>query len=187
MATSIFDTIRSSAGNADRSFKWYQEQVKKLGNVSQNQLLKETKQTNSFITGRMYLFRYNPKHRETLPYYDMFPLVIPFRKLDEGFLGVNLHYLPYMVRFKVLKQLNDITNDISMNETTKVNLSWKLLETYSKLKPIKACVKHYLNNFIESRFLNIPYPDWVIASQLPVEDFQKREKSFVWKETGKKY
>ena len=187
MATSIFDTVRSNADGANKSFRWYQQQVSKLGNVSQNQLMKETKQTNSIVQGGMYLFAYNPKLRESLPYYDMFPLVIPFKKVDEGFLGINLHYLPYMVRFNVLQSLSDLTTNEKMDESTRVNLSWRLLESYSKLKPIRACVKHYLTDYIQSRFLNIPYPDWVIASQLPVEDFQKKEKSFVWKETGKKY
>ena len=156
MATSIFETIRNNADGANKSFKWYQQQVSKLGNVSQNQLMKETKQTNSFVRGGMYLFVYNPKLRETLPYYDMFPLVIPFKKLDEGFLGVNLHYLPYMVRFKVLQSLSDLATDERLDESTRVNLSWRLLESYSNLKPIRACVKHYLTNFIQSRFLNIP-------------------------------
>ena len=89
--------------------------------------------------------------------------------------------------FKVLQSLSDLATDERLDENTRVNLSWRLLESYSKLKPIKACVKHYLTNNIQSRFLNIPYPDWVIASQLPVENFQKKEKSSVWKETGKKY
>ena len=187
MATSIFETVRANAGSTDKSFRWYQQQVKKLGNVSENQLMKETKQTNSFVRGGMYLFVYNPKLKQSLPYYDMFPLVIPFKKMDEGFLGVNLHYVPYLARFKVLQDLNDLTTDNKLDEDTRVNLSWRLMESYSKLNPIKACVKHYLTNFVQSRFLSIPYPDWVIASQLPVENFQKKEKNFVWKETGKKY
>ena len=187
MATSIFDAVKNNADGANKSFKWYQQQVSKLGNVSENQLMKETKQTNTFVRGGMYLFAYNPKLREKLPYYDMFPLVIPFKKLDEGFLGVNLHYLPYLVRFKVLQSLSDLTTDEKLDENTRVNLSWRLMESFSKLNPIKACVKHYLTNNIQSRFLNIPYPDWVIASQLPVENFIKKNKSFVWRETGKKY
>jgi hypothetical protein len=113
--------------------------------------------------------------------------VIPFRKLDEGFLGVNFHYLPYVIRFKMLGYLNELSSDDNLDENTRVNLSWRVLESYSRLDPIKACVKHYLTDSIHSRFLNIPYQDWVIASQLPVESFIKKNKSFVWRETGKKY
>jgi hypothetical protein len=42
MATSIFDTVKNSADGANKSFKWYQQQVSNLGNVSKNQLMKET-------------------------------------------------------------------------------------------------------------------------------------------------
>ena len=49
MATSIFDAVKNNADGANKSFKWYQQQVSKLGKVSENQLMKETKQTNTFV------------------------------------------------------------------------------------------------------------------------------------------
>lgn len=187
MAKNIFDTIRVNSKDQSRSFRWYQEQVKKLGRVTQNRLMNEVKETSRLSVGKMYLFAYNPKHKDILPYYDTFPLVLPFRKMSEGFLGVNLHYLPYLVRFKTLGYLNDIANDDTYDEATRVSLSWRMLESYSRLSPLKACVKHYLTIYLESSFYNIPYQDWVIASQLPVESFKKMEKQDVWDITGKKY
>jgi hypothetical protein len=45
----------------------------------------------SFI-GRMYFYYYDPKTKDTLPYYDKFPLVIPIERYSDGFLGLNLHF-----------------------------------------------------------------------------------------------
>ena len=187
MPQNIFERIRVNSKDQERSYRWYQEQVKKIGRVTQNRLMNETKHTTTLTTGKMYMFVYNPKYKDVLPYYDTFPLVLPFEKLNEGFLGYNLHYLPYMVRFKILGYLNDLASDENINENTKVNLSWKMLSSFSRLDPLKACVKHYLTNFMESPFYNIPYQDWVIASQLPVENFKKKEKTDVWDITRKKY
>ena len=91
------------------------------------------------------------------------------------------------MRFKMLTALSDFETDNKLDENTRVGLSWRLIESSTKLAPIKACVKHYLTNHIQSRFLKISYPDWVIASQLPVEKFEKEEKETVWKQTRKKY
>lgn len=183
----VFDTIRSKVGDRERSSQWYQNQVRKLGVINTNKLLKEGTLVNRVLPGEMYMFFYDPKTKEKLPYYDRFPLVLPFRRIENGFVGLNLHYLPYMIRFRILGYLSDFTNNEKMDETTRVRLSWNLLEGSSKLAPVKACVRKYLLDHVESRFLKIPFPDWVIASQLPVENFEKAEKATIWRDSRKKY
>jgi len=183
----VFDTLRTKAGDTQRSVQWYQTQVRKLGSINRNKLLREGKLTNVILPGKMYMFFYTPKHKETLPYYDLFPLVLPFRKVPGGFYGLNLHYLPYIVRFRILGILSDYATDEKMVEETRLRLNWKLLSSTSRLKPVEACVKHYLFENVESRFLEIPYPDWVVASQLPVEMFEKQNKLDVWNDSRKKF
>jgi hypothetical protein len=53
----------------------------------------------------------------------------------------------------------------------------------SRVAPVKACVKHYLDSQVQSRFLNIKYPDWVTASLLPVERFVGASKQQVWQDS----
>lgn len=62
--------------------------------------------------GNMYMYEYNPEDRskKEMPYYDTFPLVLPFEKYknkngDEGYFGLNLHYLPPKIRALVLDEL----------------------------------------------------------------------------------
>lgn len=182
-----FETLRQNVGDKERSVTWYQSQVRKLGTINTNQLLREGVLTNQIFPGFMYMFYYDPKYKETLPYYDRFPLVLPFRRVPGGFYGINLHYLPYMIRIRMLGFLNQYATDTNMNEKTRLRLSWRLIESSSRLKPVQACVKHYLYDHVRSRFLIIPSNDWVIASQLPVERFIGAQKDTVWRETRKKY
>ena len=128
----------------------------------------------------MYLFFYDPKHKDTLPYYDRLPLVLPFRKVPDGFYGINLHYLPYMMRFKILGLLSEY--ETGKDEDTRIQLSWRLLNASSRLHPAKFAVKHYLNSHVKSRLYKIPYTDWITASQLPVEKFVGAQKTKVWQD-----
>jgi hypothetical protein len=68
---------------------------------------------------------------------------------------------------------------------TKIRLSWKLLDSISKLEPAKFAVKHYLNDHVKTRFYKIQYQDWVTASQLPIEKFVGAQKTKVWQDANK--
>jgi hypothetical protein len=187
MTNDIFKTVRMTASEQERSFQWYKNQIVSLGsNVTGREVIKSGKLTMQLMPGHMYLFMYDPKHKKTLPYYDTFPLVLPFRKLPDGFLGINLHYLPYLMRFNLLGELSKYAMDKKYDEKTRIRISWELLENSSKLLPATACVKHYLSNHLKTQFLKINYPDWITAAMLPIENFVKQRKENVWKETRKK-
>jgi len=183
-----FLSIREQAGSQDRSLTWYKNQIKSLASTTPERLLSQVPDTTSrVIPGNMYMFFYEAKYKEVLPYWDQFPLVIPFKKVDNGFLGMNLHYLPYGERFKLLGYLHDLATDTTKTEGTKLQISWSILNSSSRFESVKPCVKHYLYEYLNSRFLQIQYPDWITASLLPVERFQKRTKQHVWRESRKQY
>lgn len=170
-----FDKIRLSADGTRKSQKWYQSQINQLtgsGNFSVEELMRNRKQlTKTIIPGGMYLFYYDPKHKSTLPMYDTLPLVLPFRQVPDGFFGINLHYLPYMLRFRTLGHLSKLANTDKITEDTRINLSWQIISSVSTLAPAKDAVKHYLTAHVKSSFLKINYADWITASQLPLERF----------------
>lgn len=181
----VFDTIRLKAGDSKRSVQWYQAQVQKLGTINTNKLMREGTLVNQIIPGQMYLFFYDPKFKDKLPFYDRFPLVLPFKRAPGGFYGLNFHYVPYLFRLRLLKFLSEYATDEKMDENTRVRISWNIIEGAARLKPLRACVKHYLNDHVETRFLKIPFTDWVVASQLPVERFVGAKKQEVWAESRK--
>ena len=182
-----FEAIRQQVGGKERSAQWYQAQVNKLGAINTNQLLRQGTLVNWIRPGFMYLFGYDPKLKETLPYYVKFPLVLPFRVIEGGFLGLNLHYMPYMLRMRMLEYMHQYASDPNMNEKTRLRFTWKIVEGSSRLKPLANCVKHYLTEQVRTRFLIIPYNDWIIASQLPIERFVGARKTEVWRQERRKY
>ena len=190
----IIEEITSKAGldprlgGKQKPLNWYQTQVRNLGGagkVNTNTLLKQGKLVSRIIPGYMYLYRYDPKDKD-VPYYDMFPLVIPFRRADNGFFGINFHYLPYMMRLNILKEFNRFANSKELTEKTRIRLSYRVMESTRMFRFIKPAIRRYLNQQIRSRFLIIPYPDWVVASQLPVQRFRGAQLETVLRDTKKK-
>lgn len=185
-----FLAVRSRIGDTDRSLAWYQTQVKSLSAAATrpNKLMQNAPDlTTRILPGRMYMFFYDAKLKDKLPYWDQFPLVLPFRRVPDGFYGINLHYLPYPMRFKLLGALHEYAVDETMSEENKIRVTWRTLLTLSRVAPVKACVKHYLDENVQTRFLNIKYPDWVIASLLPVERFVGASKQSVWQKSRENF
>ena len=188
MQNDVFTVINMRAGDTQKSYTWYRNQVRNLGSgLTGSQLLKNEKLSNRVVPGEMYLFLYDPKHKDTLPYYDMAPLVFPFKRMPDGFLGINLHYLPYLARFNLLKALSKLSNDKRLTIEGRLQLSWSLLNSSSQLYAGTACVKHYLNGQLRSRFLKINSNDWITAAMLPVENFKNAKKEVVWQDTKRRY
>ena len=124
------------------------------------------------IVGSMQMFFYDPKHKDTLPYYDAFPLVIVVGPAKGGFVGLNLHYLPPILRAKMLDGLMDIAGS-KIDDNSKFKLSYSLLQKSSKLKYFRPCYKHYLNSHVKSKFSEVKAPEWEIATFLPTAQFRK--------------
>ena len=141
--------------------------------------------TTRVLPGFMYMFAYDPKGKAELPYYDKFPLVLPFRKTPDGFIGLNLHYLPYQLRVILLDHLLVFKNNSKLDETTKIKYSWQLIDGASKYAAAKPCVKQYLNGHVRSQFRQINAKDWATAMLLPVERFVGASKQEVWADSKK--
>ena len=135
--------------------------------------------------GSMYMFRYDPKHKKTLPYYDVFPVVFPIQMEKDGFVGLNFHYLPPTLRARLMDALYTVTTDKRYDENTKIVATYKLLQSASKFKHFKPSVKRYLNDFVRSPFLQVNASEWDIAIFLPVENFKKASREDVWAESRK--
>jgi len=171
-----------------QSRDWFKRKASAMRSVNRNALMKEEpiKLSNRQIVGSMYMFFYDPKHKAKLPYYDSFPLVVVIGPAEGGFMGLNLHYLPPILRAKFLDGLLDITNNKSYDESTKFNISYNMLKRAGKYKYFKPCIKHYLNKNVRSRFAKVEAPEWEIATFLPTADFQKAGKSKVYSDSRRK-
>ena len=143
--------------------------------------------TSKMWLGKMYFFVYNPKHKMTLPYYDMFPLVLPVERYSDGFLGINFHYLAPKERAHLLDEIKIFVNDKTLSEKTRIMLTYDMLRGFTKFKRAKPCLKRYITMYMKTQFIPILPDEWGRAIFLPVENFKKMSKKAVWMESKKIY
>lgn len=176
--------LRQAVG---KSKKWYQDQIQKLSKVRAIPLiLSSTSRHKISITpGKLYLFGYHAKTKN-LPYWDAFPLVFPFRKTDNGFIGLNMHYLPYKERVFLLTNLNSFRSNNDYNQYTRLKFSWAMISSMSRFRTAKPCVHRYLTTQIQTPLLAIDSEDWATAMLLPVEKFYGAKTVEVWAESKKR-
>lgn len=191
--SNLFQTLEYEAFRAGitprtkESRDWFRRKAQTMRRVNRSQLMKEEPidLMNRQVIGNMYMFFYDPKHKKTLPYYDSFPLVIVVDRAPGGFLGLNLHYLPPILRARFLDALLDTANNKLYTDDTRFRLTYELLKSSARMRYFKPCIKHYLTAHVRSRFARVPAPEWEIATFLPTADWQKGSGKQVYADSRK--
>ena len=171
--------------NASRA--WLRAKVKDLKPTSSALMRDRERLKGTSMIGKMYFYFYDPKTKDSMPYYDRFPLVIPIEKYNDGFLGLNLHYIHPKHRMILLDKLSDTMSNDTYDEKTKLKINYRYLAAASKIFEANPCIKRYLFTQIESRFLEITADEWDIAAMLPVESFVGATTSKVYADSRKKF
>ena len=170
---------------------WYMNASKSLGSVSANNLVagkdRLVNNMNAYNIGRMFLFYYDAKYKDTLPYWDRFPLVIPIEMYKDGFLGLNLHYISPLARAKLLNALYATLNNKNYDDTTRLKINYRILSNASQFSYFKPCVKRYLFSHVKSRYFYITPSEWDTTIMLPTEQFVGANKSKVYKDSAKQF
>ena len=145
MATIFQDVIQKAGAGAQNSLEarnWLRQKAAEVRTVNPKATIQQGPfLTNRISPGNMYLFAYDPKTKEDLPYYDRFPLVFPFRKVQDGFYGINMHYLPPLLRAKLMDALYDTVNNDKMDETTRLRINYRILQSAAKFRYFEPIIK----------------------------------------------
>jgi len=169
MAT-ILDPLVDKQGGIRKSAAWYRSNVASIADrVTARKLMNQGKLIGRPSAGRLNMFFYDPKLKKTLPYYDTFPLVLPLEPIKGGFMGMNFHYLPPLLRFRLLQRMQRFA-DGGLNEKTKIDASYDDVKGINLVKPT---IKKYLYSHVRSQFLRIDFDEAALAVYLPVQQFKK--------------
>ena len=188
----VSDAIRGGTVGKEvqRSAKWFQDKIKGLKGEVKNRFsstnaakfYRESEKINDTIfkrrasLGDLFCYYYNPKYRKTLPYYDMFPMIMLLKAERDTFLGINFHYLRPKWRAILLDRV-----------TAKIGgglPKWSKLRTIRQIAPT---IKRYRFDHIMRKVIPIEEDEQEIAIFLPTEKFKKAGKSKVWSESERKF
>ena len=183
MAQSKFiQSVVKAAKGRPKSTQWYRDKIAEFGKPGAMDLIRDGKRNNRPFFGRLNMFFYDPKLKAKLPYYDTFPLVLPLEPYSDGFLGINLHYLPMTLRLQLLDNLVDYSNNTKFDESTRLAVDYSKLK---KLSIIKPTLKRYLAGRVKTQFRRIDADEFTVAALLPVQRFKKASASEVYADSRK--
>mgnify|MGYP001272239840 FL=1 len=178
--------LRKLSHIEDDAVEWLREKYEKLrhslivarvGSIKNPySIISEGNREKELKLGRMYFFHYQPKTRMKLPYYDIFPLVIPIKPYNggRGVLGMNFHYLPYRLREKLMKKLIGFLNEEELEAY--LHISYNDIKGFTRFKEAKPTLHKYdlTGSYVRSQFIHIEPGEWTTALHLPVEEFRSR-------------
>lgn len=186
--------LRKLSHIEDDAVEWLREKYEKLrhslivarvGSIKNPyNIISEGNREKELKLGRMYFFHYQPKTRMKLPYYDIFPLVIPIKPYPKGMLGMNFHYLPYRLREKLMKKLIGFLNEEDLEAY--LHVTYNDIKGFTRYKEAKPTLHKYdlTGSYVRSQFIHIEPNEWTTALHLPVEEFRSRgrgvTKAEVW-------
>ena len=170
-------SVLAAAKGRPKSTQWFRDKIKEFGTPSSANLIRDGKRTSRPTFGLLNMFVYDPKGKKELPYYDTFPLVLPIEEYNNGFLGINLHYLSMPMRIKLLDRLVDYSNNDKFDKSTKLNANYSNLK---KIDLIKPCLKRYLASNVRTNFRKVEADEFMVATLLPVQRFKKQSDSHVF-------
>jgi len=188
--STFIEKINNAFGGQNRGTKasidWFRKYVKNM-KVNRSALLKDgqLERVQKPRPGRMYMFRYDAKHKDTLPYFDRFPLIFMVGPAKGGFYGLNLHYLPPRMRAIFFDRIMQLATSKKVNEKTRLKMTYDMLAGAQKFKAFAPCFKHYLVEQMKSEPTLVPADHWETVLFLPSAHWQGAKENAVWKQTKK--
>ena len=133
-------------------------QVRKLGTAASKPTL-----------GALTHFVYDAKGKATLSTWDKFPLCLPTDPYGDGFLGLNLHYVPQATRKLILDQLTKNANFYNTQPRMRMMANYGFLKTASLFPDVKPCIKRYLYQYVKSPYIDIDHKHFDKIVMMPTQ------------------
>lgn len=146
-----------------KSLEWFRETAKTV----------RGHKVRGVSPGKLYLFEYDAKYKDELPYWDKYPLVVFLgtRSTREGQVvyGLNLHYIAPKARQEFLEELLKYASTDQLSNKTELKVNW------SQLKHLKGA-EQMIKAYIPKRMTGIKEvnpKDWANVIYLPLQKFVK--------------
>lgn len=140
----------------------------------------------AFGAGDVYIYHYDAKWKAKLPYWDKFPCTIVLEVYNDGFLGLNMHYLPPNIRFAFMDKLIKFTEVAPNALRSRMRVSYEILKGSQQLGAYVPCLKKYLINHVTSSMFKILPSDWELVVHMPTAQFVGASQIKVFEDSRKK-
>ena len=174
---------KSTLERKERALRWFFNETKLHFDKVDPRAMNVVKKNGIFLGG-LFHFLYDPKYKDSLPYWDKLPLVFPIDIYSDGFMGINIHYLNQKARAQLLDILisnyEKAKNKGKYTERRYLDMNYTILKSSRANTLIQPCIKRYLYNHIKSSFIKVTPDYWEEVALLPTQSFNVNTNK-VWK------
>ena len=161
-----------TSGTED-SLQWFRTNVRDL-KIKPQVIMRglEAVSNTGLKQGGVYMFYYDAKWKDTLPYWDKYPIVVPLELYSDGFLGINIHYISPSMRVPLLQKMFEFTKDNEELEgDARMLIDYDTTQLESELRNAGPCIKRYLTSHIGARITRVPKEQWETLMMMPTAKF----------------
>jgi hypothetical protein len=157
---------------------WYEAGIK---SKTQN----EAKITRTrFQPGKIYVFKYDPKYKKELPWFDANPVVLAIEQVNNNDLGINLNLLPVpykeklldelftKMRIKVDKKETDEILKINVLKEKPLRITYEGIKAYLKKDGYEFALRQYIPSRKRDQAV-VSYSKWPEIALCDFMDFNK--------------
>ncbi len=105
--------------------------------------------------GMGVMFVYDAKWKKSLPFWDRLPFSVILTKYPDGFLGINLHYVPWARRLQLVKKIYKLKKNHRRITYPMIKKAWATAKLPEAL--LMLSIRRYLYSHIRSQ---IKLFDW---------------------------
>ena len=155
------------------SLQWFRTNVRDL-KIKPQVIMRglEAVSNTGLKQGGVYMFYYDAKWKDTLPYWDKYPIVVPLELYSDGFLGINIHYISPSMRVPLLQKMFEFTKDNEELEgDARMLIDYDTTQLESEIRNAGPCIKRYLTSHIGARITRVPKEQWETLMMMPTAKF----------------
>lgn len=130
--------------------------------------------------GRFYLYKYDPKTKEDMPYWDTVPLVLITSKTKDGWYGINFHYMPPIIRLRIMEGFYKTRKNKAITERMRMKADWeravRIAQAVGAHEFLSNSIKRYLGSHVVSPLIDLDPEHWTMCLFLPLSRFMENGK-----------
>ena len=178
MVSKVLSTVakllpKEIESGTEDSLQWFRTNVRDL-KIKPQVIMRglEAVSNTGLKQGGVYMFYYDAKWKDTLPYWDKYPIVVPLELYSDGFLGINIHYISPSMRVPLLQKMFEFTKDNEELEgDARMIIDYDTTQLESGLRNAGPCIKRYLTSHIGARITRVPKEQWETLMMMPTAKF----------------
>lgn len=136
------------------------------------------------LRGNLYLYGYDPKHKDTLEVYDVLPLGILLDISSKYVWMINVHYIPYLKRIQFVRLIMEKLAGGSRLKYKDIKKAWNKAEiphAYARL-----AFRQYIIKRIQTKMRMFDEDNYKAVVQNVLPEFKKQNMDTVYRNIEKK-